>query len=86
VHAVGAGTEDACPNNGAIACLLLQAIGSDQGPTGGKLLTQTTYIQRLNTAGGSAPANGCVDTNDVGKQVLVPYAADYYFFRAAESE
>jgi hypothetical protein len=45
-------------------------------------MTKTTYIQRLNTNGGSAPASGCSAPTDVGKQALVPYAADYYFFRA----
>src|SRR5436305_11452831 len=34
-----------CPNTGSIACLLLQAIGADERPTGGKLLTQTSFIQ-----------------------------------------
>src|SRR5438093_975209 len=66
------------------ACLLLQVIGSDEGPAGGKSLTKTTFIQRLNTKGGSAPANpatGCLASNDVGHQVLVPYSADYFFFR-----
>jgi len=57
-------------------------IGSDEGPTGGRLLTKTTFIQRLNTNGGSAPATGCLVTGDVGRQVLVPYSADYFFFRA----
>jgi hypothetical protein len=28
-----------------------------------------------------APADGCSTAADVGKQVLVPYTADYYFFR-----
>lgn len=73
-----------CPNTGSIACLLLQVIGADQGPTGGKFLTQTTFIQRLNTKGGSAPETGCSVTGDVGKQALVPYTADYYFFHAQE--
>lgn len=80
-HAVPAGSETACPNSGAISCLLLQVVGADVGPTGGKSLTQTTFIQRLNTDGGSAPADGCSTATDVGKQVLVPYTADYYFFR-----
>lgn len=78
---VTAGTEASCPNSGAIDCLLLQVIGSDEGPAGGRLLTKTTFIQRLNTNGGSAPATGCSVTGDVGKQALVPYSADYYFFR-----
>jgi hypothetical protein len=81
LHAVNAGSEPSCPNAGAIGCLLLQAIGSQQGPTGGKVMTQTTFIQRLNTKGGSAPADGCLVSSDVGKQILVPYSADYYFFR-----
>jgi hypothetical protein len=70
-----------CPNTGAIACLLLQSIGSEQGPTGGTILSKTTFVQRLNTNGGSAPADGCSTSTDVGSQALVPYTADYYFFR-----
>ena len=80
VHAIPAGTDPSCPHSGAIACLLLQAIGTEPGPAGGRLLTPTTFIQRLNTQGGSAPADGCSVAGDVGKQVLVPYSADYYFF------
>ena len=76
-----AGLDPSCPNSGSIDCLLLQVIGSDEGPTGGRSLTKTTFIQRLNTNGGSAPGTGCAVTGDVGKQVLVPYTADYYFFR-----
>jgi len=79
-HAIPAGSDASCPNTGAIACLLLQSIGNQQGPTGGKSLAQVTFVQRLNTKGGSAPANGCSVAADVGKQALVPYTADYYFF------
>jgi Protein of unknown function (DUF3455) len=82
LHAIVAGSDTSCPNAGAISCLLLQAIGSQQGPAGGKIMTKTTYIQRLNTNGGSAPASGCSVPADIGKQTLVPYSADYYFFRA----
>jgi len=81
IHVITAGSDPSCPNAGSIACLLLQVIGSEPGPAGGKLLTKTTFIQRLNTNGGSAPATGCLASGDVGKQVLVPYAADYFFFR-----
>jgi hypothetical protein len=82
VHAIAPSSDEpSCPNTGSIGCLLLQVIGSDQGPTGGKILTDTTFIQRLNTAGGTAPAEGCSVATDVGKQALVPYTADYYFFR-----
>ena len=82
VQSVPAGSEASCPNFGAIACLLLQSVGSEEGPIGGKVMTQTTFIQRLNTKGGTAPATGCLVAGDVGKQALVPYTADYYFFRA----
>jgi uncharacterized protein DUF3455 len=78
---ITAGTDASCPHTGSIDCLLLEVIGSDEGPTGGRLLTKTTFIQRLNTNGGSAPATGCSLTGDVGRQALVPYTADYFFFR-----
>jgi hypothetical protein len=77
-----AGSSPSCPNADAIACLLLQVIGAEKGPSGGGLLTKTTFIQRLNTAGGLAPATGCSASADVGKQALVPYSADYHFLRA----
>ena len=67
---------------GAIPWLLLEAAGSEDGPTGGSQLTRTVYIQRVNTSGGIAPAIGCGLPADIGKIVLVPYAADYFFYRA----
>ena len=79
---ITAGSDPSCPTSGAIACLLLQAIGSANGPAGGSFMTVTTYIQRLNTTGGIAPATGCALSTDVGTQVLVPYTADYYFYKA----
>jgi hypothetical protein len=79
-HSIAAGTDPSCPNTGSIACLLLQVIGAESGPAGGKSLNRTTFIQRLNTRGGSAPGAGCSVAADVGKQALVPYSADYYFF------
>jgi hypothetical protein len=79
---ITAGTDPSCPNSGSIPCLLLQAIGSQPGPLGSGIMTSTTYIQRLNTNGGSAPSTGCAAASDVGAQVLVPYTADYYFYSA----
>jgi hypothetical protein len=81
LHAIPAGSDASCPHRDAIACLLLQSIGSAEGPAGGRILTGTSFVQRLNTQGGSAPATGCSAQSDVGKQTLVPYSADYYFFR-----
>src|SRR6266567_2063943 len=75
---IDAGPDNAsCPNTGAIQCLLLQSIGNQEGPTGGKLLAKTTFVQRLNTKGGSAPTTTC----SVGQTQLQPYTADYFFFR-----
>jgi Protein of unknown function (DUF3455) len=76
--------EDDCPNSGSIACLLLQSVGNDVGPAGGKLLANVSFVQRLNTKGGLAPSTGCATSTDVGKQALVPYSADYIFFHGAE--
>jgi hypothetical protein len=84
LQTIPAGSDPSCPNTGAIACLLLQSIGSKAGLAGGNFLTQTTFIQRLNTQGGSAPDTGCSVLSDVGKQTLVPYTADYYFFHGNE--
>jgi len=84
LQSIPAGSDKSCPNSSAIACLLLQSIGTEAGPAGGSFLTKTTFIQRLNTQGGSAPNTGCSVLNDVGKQTLVPYTADYYFFRGEE--
>jgi len=81
LHAIPAGSDASCPNAGAIGCLLLQSIGAEKGPAGGTIIARTTFIQRLNTQGGAAPASGCSVATDVGKQTLVPYTADYYFFR-----
>ena len=83
-NTIPAGSDPSCPNSGSIACLLLESIGSEAGPTGGTILSKTTFVQRLNTNGGSAPTTGCFDSGDVGNQALVPYTADYYFFRQAQ--
>jgi len=74
---IDAGTEPAsCPNKGAIQCLLLKSLGNQQGPTGGRLLDNVSFVQRLNTKGGSAPTSTCT----VGQTQLQGYTADYYFF------
>ena len=67
-----------CSHTGSIQCLLLQSVGNKKGSTGGNLLADTTFIQRLNTSGGSVPTTACT----VGQTQLQPYTADYFFFRA----
>jgi hypothetical protein len=69
---------------GAIPWFLLVTVGKAEGPTGGSTLTQTAYIQRLNTAGGAAPPTGCALTKDLGAFALVPYSADYFFYRKTQ--
>ncbi len=91
IGSITAGSDPSCPNTGSISCLLLQAVGTQTGPHGGSIMAVDTYIQRLNTSGGSAPASpqtGCAEccaaSTDVGNEVLVPYTADYWFYRASE--
>ncbi len=68
---------------GAIPWLLLQVVGSEDGPDDGDRLTRATYLHRVNTAGGPAPATGCAQASDVGARAFAPYLADYIFYRKA---
>jgi hypothetical protein len=56
----------------------LQLVAHNDGPPG--LLSQTTYIERVNTKGGAANPAMCNATN-VGQTVKVPYTATYVFYR-----
>ena len=69
------------PNTGSIPCLLLETVGSLEGPTGGTMLSKNSFIERLNTKGGAAPDTGYFTSADVGNQALVPYTADYLFYK-----
>jgi hypothetical protein len=68
---------------GAIPWLLLQVAARELGPTGGPELFGTTFIHRINTAGGLAPLSGCDQAAHVGAKALVPYVADYLFYKPA---
>jgi hypothetical protein len=70
---VGSRVAGATPNATAIPWLLLQAT-STQGPG---ILARTTYIQRMNTTGGLAPAIAPIEA---GQEVSVPYTAKYVSF------
>ncbi len=65
------------PTSDAIPWLLLAA--KSVGPDGS--FSKVTSIQRVNTAGGAAPATGCSQA-DAGKPARIDYTADYYFFTA----
>jgi hypothetical protein len=62
---------------GAIPWLLLSA----KSATGPGVFSKTQFIQRLHTAGGKAPAQGC-DQLHAGAETRVPYTADYLFYAA----
>jgi hypothetical protein len=64
---------------GAIPWFLLQVMGKQDGPTGGTMLTPTTFIQRVNTTGGTMAATSCTVAGGI---MFVPYTADYIFYRA----
>lgn len=70
---------------GAIPWLLLEAAVVGDGPTYGDKLTAIRRIQRLNTVGGIAPKTGCAGPADIGKRALVPYEADYFFYKEKKS-
>lgn len=71
---------------GAIPWLLLQVVGAKDGPTGGHKLTATTFIHRLKTSGGLAPPSDECTQSTIGAKKLVPYTADYFFYKAAKSK
>jgi hypothetical protein len=65
------------PKDGAAAWLLLSATASGSGT-----FEKVTHVQRLDTEGGKPPSEGC-DAQHLGAKVLVPYRANYFFYRTA---
>lgn len=63
------------PQPKAIPWLLLSARA--QGPEG--TFSRVSSVQRLNTADGLPPANGC-DSSALGKRAQMQYRADYVLF------
>ena len=70
-------TKDNGPDPAAIPWLLLRA----KEHAGMGIFSKIASVQRLNTKGGKAPANGCTQAK-VGTEVRIPYTADYYFYGA----
>ena len=66
--------EDA-PSASAIAWLLLSA----KSHAGSGVFSNVSSIQRLNTAGGKAPAEAC-GADNVEQLARVPYTAEYIFY------
>jgi hypothetical protein len=46
---------------------------------GNGALSWVSTVQRVHTEGGAAPVTGCSDS-ELGIEMKVPYAADYYFY------
>jgi hypothetical protein len=65
------------PDPNAVAWLLLSA----KSTSGTGIFQGVRFIQRLHTAGGNAPADGCQQAS-AGSEVRVPYSADYWFYAA----
>jgi hypothetical protein len=63
------------PNPDSIPSLLLHVVSHE----GTGVLSHATFIQRINTKGGKAPDSGC-DPANTGKELRVPYSADYLFY------
>jgi hypothetical protein len=63
------------PVAGAIPWLLLAT--ESAGPQGA--FSRVSSVQRVNTAGGVAPATGC-SAETAGRLARIGYSADYYFF------
>src|SRR4029453_1954270 len=73
-------TDSVAVTQGAIPWLKLTVVGSQSGK-GADLLTVTTFIHRVNTTGGLAPAaETCDSLQEVGRQAYAPYTADYIFY------
>jgi Protein of unknown function (DUF3455) len=63
------------PDPNAIPWLLLTA----KSKSGIGVMAKTASVQRLQTSGGSAPAEACTQAQ-AGKEARVPYKALYYFY------
>ena len=74
---VGTRLAGCTPNRGAIPWLKLGAVSN----AGHGRFAQVTFIQRVNTVGGTAPAEAGLF---VGDEARVPYTAEYYFYRASQ--
>jgi hypothetical protein len=64
----------------AIPWLLLEAKQATAGPDGARL-AGTSFIQRINTTGGLAPAGPNCNPDTAGAETEVPYTADYVFWK-----
>ncbi len=69
------------PDSDGVDWLLLPA----KSHAGNGLFSPVTYIQRLFTDGGQAPAGGCDQAHE-HSEVLVEYSAQYFFYGPATEQ
>jgi uncharacterized protein DUF3455 len=69
---VGTVANRCTPDPASIAWLSLSAV-----PSGAGIFANVTFIQRLNTVGGNAPA---IAGTVIGQEARIPYTADYLFY------
>jgi hypothetical protein len=77
---VGRRDKQVTVDSSAIPWLRLVADSTSAGDDGGRL-ADTTYIQRIATTGGLAPAAGTCTPDTVGDRQEIGYTADYYFWK-----
>ena len=65
------------PDANAIPWLLMRARSTE----GNGIFGKTQSVQRVNTVGGKAPAEGCNQAR-IGKEARIPYRATYNFYVA----
>jgi Protein of unknown function (DUF3455) len=78
---VGRRVDQVTVDSSAIPWVLPAADSTTAGPDGDRL-RRTTFIQRVATTGGLAPAPAECSAATVGDRVEIPYTADYYFWKA----
>ena len=69
---------------GSIDWLRLKTVATERGRTDGDWLSDTTYILRVATKGGTKPEAPCTAASNVGGKNCVPYEAEYIFYRAMD--
>jgi hypothetical protein len=67
---------DGSPVAGAIPELLLK----ESGHGGNGVFSTVTFVQRLDTAGGAAPAAATCNAEHEGEEQDIGYSAEYYFY------
>ena len=82
-YVVGRVLERVTVDGSAIQWLKLEAASAAAGPDGDRLAS-TTFVQRIATVGGLAPAAAACNADTAGTTAEVPYTAAYYFWKAID--